>query len=519
LSGFVFDAENDSLLEGVTVTTSYGFSTLSDTAGCWYLGRVLADTFNVTISKQGYNDSTLIDQYVEDGDTLEINIGLLHPELILSVVEINETIAPNSSVERMFTISDSGNGILEWSVQCRLPGESGVDPWEMRQSQVIGNTLEDSRLQGVVFIDDHYYVSGGGNDTNMIYVLDLGGDPVSSFPQFGESRYGMKDLAWDGELIWGVAEETVYGFNTDGDSITSFQGPSDRMAAIAWDPERELLWISELTSDIHGYDREGNHDQQHELSRQELRIYGLAYMPLDSTSLYIFNSPGDNRQVVHKMNPDIGDTIFVCELEPDSGGMPQGAFITDRYDDYGSWVFMDVVNDADNDRIDIWQLRPNTDWMVVEPVEGVIQPDSSQNLTLTLSTVGLDSTIDWQGELVFSQAVGGDDTHIPITMTISSSNAVADNGLAIPSEFGISSIYPNPFNSSAVITYSLPFTSQVFLQLFDLSGRRVATLFEDRKRSGIHTATLTANSLPSGLYFVRLKASGQVFTQKVMLIR
>jgi hypothetical protein len=47
----------------------------------------------------------------------------------------------------------------------------------------------------------------------------------------------------------------------------------------------------------------------------------------------------------------------------------------------------------------------------------------------------------------------------------------------------------------------------------------VATLFDDYRKPGIHTANLTASDLPSGLYFVRLNASDQVFTQKVMLIR
>ncbi|NQT33959.1 T9SS type A sorting domain-containing protein [bacterium] len=79
--------------------------------------------------------------------------------------------------------------------------------------------------------------------------------------------------------------------------------------------------------------------------------------------------------------------------------------------------------------------------------------------------------------------------------------------------------YPNPFNSMTTISYCLPYPGFVSLQVYNLSGQRITTLFEGCKQSGIHTTTLTANNLPSGLYFVRLKASDQVFTQKIMLIR
>ena len=315
-----------------------------------------------------------------------------HHDVFINLVELHNgafAIVGNTwsygagAVDGWLMITDDQGDSL-WSValggggfdQLRDIYEAGVDPWVRRQSFLAGETVEDSRLQGVVFIDDRYYVSGGGNDNNMIYVLDMNGNPVSSFPQFGGSRNGMKDLAWDGELIWGVAEETVYGFNTNGDLITSFQVPFDRLAAITWDPERELLWISESTSYIHGYDREGNHDLQDELSRQELRIYGLAYWQDDPDGylLYIFHNPGGDgpSQVIQKMNLDNGDTMFVSVVEPEDGGTPVGAFIKDQYDTYGSWVFMDIANSGDGDWIDVWQLQPSTGWMEVEPSEGVM---------------------------------------------------------------------------------------------------------------------------------------------------
>ena len=104
------------------------------------------------------------------------------------------------------------------------------------------------------------------------------------------------------------------------------------------------------------------------------------------------------------------------------------------------------------------------------------------------------------------------------SVTWSSESAPSD-GSTIPEHFDLIGIYPNPFNASTTITYGLPVVSRVSLQLYDLSGREIRTLVDSNKQAGVHRTILNASDLPSGLYFVKLKASDQVFTRKVMLIR
>ncbi len=89
----------------------------------------------------------------------------------------------------------------------------------------------------------------------------------------------------------------------------------------------------------------------------------------------------------------------------------------------------------------------------------------------------------------------------------------------IPTDFYLLQAYPNPFNSATRITYGLPIASSVSLKLYDLSGRLIQTLAEGEKQAGVQITILNAAELPSGLHFVRLSASGHVFTRKVMLIR
>jgi len=99
------------------------------------------------------------------------------------------------------------------------------------------------------------------------------------------------------------------------------------------------------------------------------------------------------------------------------------------------------------------------------------------------------------------------------------------DGIANPQEsfslqdFSLSSVFPNPFNSSTTITYGLPVASSVSLQLYDLAGWKVMTIIEGNRQAGIHRTMLSAAELPSGIYFVRLMASDQMLTQKVLLIK
>ncbi|MDP8229402.1 MAG: T9SS type A sorting domain-containing protein [Candidatus Electryoneaceae bacterium] len=96
---------------------------------------------------------------------------------------------------------------------------------------------------------------------------------------------------------------------------------------------------------------------------------------------------------------------------------------------------------------------------------------------------------------------------------------VDPEGITPPVDYVLMNVYPNPFNSTTTISYTLRVASQLILQLYDLSGRSVITLFEGFQQAGFHSANLTASDLPSGLYFVRLVASEQTLTRKIMLIK
>ncbi len=96
---------------------------------------------------------------------------------------------------------------------------------------------------------------------------------------------------------------------------------------------------------------------------------------------------------------------------------------------------------------------------------------------------------------------------------------VNDPATSIPIKFSLSPVYPNPFNSTTTIEYTLPHASEITLSLYNLSGRKVKTLVNGRMQAGVHQTILDVGDMASGLYFVKLAEVGQSVTQKIMLVK
>lgn len=89
--------------------------------------------------------------------------------------------------------------------------------------------------------------------------------------------------------------------------------------------------------------------------------------------------------------------------------------------------------------------------------------------------------------------------------------------------FTLEQNYPNPFNPSTVINYSLPTASNVKLEVFNVTGEKVATLVDGFKNEGYYEVSFDASSaaggLPSGLYLYRISAGTFVTTKKMLLMK
>jgi len=106
-----------------------------------------------------------------------------------------------------------------------------------------------------------------------------------------------------------------------------------------------------------------------------------------------------------------------------------------------------------------------------------------------------------------------------INVGASVATSVQDEKADIPATYELGANYPNPFNPSTVIRYQLPESSHVRLEVFEITGRRVATLVDSHHREGRYQTTFDASSLASGIYIYRIKAGDYVQTRQMVLVK
>jgi hypothetical protein len=124
---------------------------------------------------------------------------------------------------------------------------------------------------------------------------------------------------------------------------------------------------------------------------------------------------------------------------------------------------------------------------------------------------------------IWSLAVSSDSifagTSSGVWVTASPTEVKVEREISVPLTFTLKQNFPNPFNPSTNISFSIPSKSFVSLKIFDLLGREVATIVSEEISAGYYTREWNAANTSSGIYFYRLQADNFVDTKKLILLR
>ncbi len=96
---------------------------------------------------------------------------------------------------------------------------------------------------------------------------------------------------------------------------------------------------------------------------------------------------------------------------------------------------------------------------------------------------------------------------------------VEDEITELPTEYALSNAYPNPFNPTTTIEYTLPKSREVRLTVYNLLAEEVTSLVDDFQQAGNHQVIWDASNFTSGIYFYRLQAGDFVQTRKMVLLK
>lgn len=126
--------------------------------------------------------------------------------------------------------------------------------------------------------------------------------------------------------------------------------------------------------------------------------------------------------------------------------------------------------------------------------------------------------VDVEDELVYTSSVSdGSITH-PIVICDGNEYTTSVNDIFTPASFELGKAYPNPFNPSTMIPFTLENTGNVTLTVFDVSGARVATLVQNEvMEAGQHNMLFNASDLASGVYVYQLQVDNTIRAAKMVL--
>ena len=173
-----------------------------------------------------------------------------------------------------------------------------------------------------------------------------------------------------------------------------------------------------------------------------------------------------------------------------------------------------------------FQLANSEDEIILIDDEGRVADqvayDSSfpylSGASMYLKNVVYDNAVDtsWaMSDMVY----GAGDYGTPGRAWDDSTSAGIDDVIALPKEFVLYPAYPNPFNPTTTIRFSITVTHASLLEIYDITGRMVETLVNERLLSGKHEIIWNASNQSSGVYFVRLSNSTFQQTKKLILLK
>lgn len=177
-----------------------------------------------------------------------------------------------------------------------------------------------------------------------------------------------------------------------------------------------------------------------------------------------------------------------------------------NYGEYFTTEKFDINGDGINELI-----KSGSVGGIVNPVDGNILYSTTDNITSIID-------IDGDGYLELIQETPFPSYIIKIVSTPAQSVSIENNNQIVKG-YDLKQNYPNPFNPTTTIEYTLNKNSDVKIIIYDMLGKEVNTLVNQKQISGTYKLNLNAGNLSSGTYFYSLIVDGAAESKKMILIK
>jgi hypothetical protein len=555
LMGTVTDLQMNPI-EGAEVTvSSYSYTTGPDGT---YEFELYAMTYSATASAQYHNPVTIDDIIIVENETTIVDFALPTPLINVNTAAIQLEVDSGEVVTVQRNIANVGDGDLEFDVEVvigdfalsvnRSRGEriantvdpngsedvapysySGGDPPIIADFQdsvfaVDLGPLGDTQLLGLEFDGQYFWVTGGnsGSDPNILYKLDAQGNLVDQFNQTGTTSWGWRDMAFDGEFLYGSDDGIIDQIDPATGNITgvTISGPENPNRALAYDPATDHFFTANWGSAIYEFDRSGT---VYNLWGNSKSVYGMAYddISTDGPWIWVFSQDGNPMMEISQFDPSSGTYTglsWQCALPTGFvDGMAGGACLSTDWDPSIAALF--VLGQGDpNDFIYGYEIAPFSRWLMVDPMSGVLQPAGNVDLDITVDFTG--ENLNYDSTYMANLIIHNNTPLVPeIPVVINGIVGVDDDASGLPTEFSVAQNYPNPFNARTSISFTLPQQSDVKVEVYNLLGQKTTTIAEGLMPAGNHTVTWDASDVASGVYYYKISAGDYSAIRMMTLLK
>jgi hypothetical protein len=121
-----------------------------------------------------------------------------------------------------------------------------------------------------------------------------------------------------------------------------------------------------------------------------------------------------------------------------------------------------------------------------------------------------------QGDIEAHQILGDENYY---GMDVNKKQTLPNSAVQTITGYTLNDNYPNPFNPSTIISWQLAAGSFVTLKVYDVLGKEVKTLVNERQEAGTHSISFDGSTLSSGVYFYQLRAGSFLWTKKMLLTK
>ncbi len=279
---------------------------------------------------------------------------------------------------------------------------------------------------------------------------------------------------------------------------------TDQISVISWEP---IFW-----------------NNWYEFPRPPIRLTIEADLPTGTFSFYLIvmhlKALGDEESVDRRRQAVILLKDYLDDIVPylpDQDWLVVGDWNDELNDPESNNVFWPLLQDSTNYHFLTLPLAGNPYWASYPSYNSLI--DHIMATTDALGEYGENGeTITLRLDDEYNRYSTVISDHRPVMARFTALQTGIDETTPLPSDFGLTS-YPNPFNASANIAFSLDHETLARIDIYDCLGRYIQTLTDRNLSAGHYSVSFDAAGLPSGMYFAKLVTDSNSSVIKLNLIK